>query len=71
MLASIKKEDWNDYVIIAKGNHLIQKINGHTTIDVTDNQKDKAKSKGVLAFQVHTGPPMVVQFKDIELKSIK
>lgn len=71
LLASIKKEDWNEYVIIAKGNHLIQKINGHTTIDVTDHQSDKAKASGVLAFQLHVGPPMVVQFKDVHLKELK
>jgi hypothetical protein len=57
-------------VIIAKGNHLIQKINGYTTIDVTDHQSDKAKASGVLAFQLHVGPPMVVQFKDVQLKEL-
>jgi hypothetical protein len=71
MLASIKAEDWNEYVIIAKGNHLIQKINGHTTIDVTDNQSDKAKAEGLLALQLHAGPPMLVQFTDIRLKNLK
>lgn len=68
MLASLKKEDWNEYVITCKGNHLVQKINGFTTVDVTDNQKEKAKSEGILALQLHAGPPMLVQFKDIELK---
>ena len=29
VMASIKNEDWNHYTIIAKGNHLIQKVNGH------------------------------------------
>ncbi len=66
-LASLKKEDWNDYVIIAKGNHLVQKINGFVTADLTDNHKQKVLS-GVLGLQLHTGPPMVVQFKDIKLK---
>ena len=69
--AAVKKEDWNDYVVIAKGNHLVQKINGHTTIDVTDNQSDKAKSSGILALQLHAGPPMTVQFKDLRLKVLK
>ncbi|MEC7598941.1 MAG: family 16 glycoside hydrolase, partial [Planctomycetota bacterium] len=69
--ASIKKEDWNEYVIMAKGNHLTQKINGHTTVDVTDEQSDKATKNGVLAFQLHVGPPMIVQFKDILLKELK
>jgi hypothetical protein len=71
LLASIKKGDWNEYTIIAKGNHLVQTINGFTTIDVTDNQKDKAKSSGILALQLHAGPPMVVQFKDVRLKTLK
>lgn len=71
MLASLKKEGWNDYYISAKGNHLVQKINGHTTVDVTDNQKSKARSEGILALQLHAGPPMLVQFKEIQLKAIK
>ncbi|HEX4644209.1 MAG TPA: DUF1080 domain-containing protein, partial [Verrucomicrobiae bacterium] len=33
MARAIKTGDWNDYVIIAKGNHLSQSINGQTTID--------------------------------------
>lgn len=69
-LAAIKSEDWNQYVIIAKGNRLIHKINGFTTCDVTDNEKRAVKS-GILAFQVHAGPPMKVQFKDIKMKVLK
>lgn len=70
MLASLKAEDWNEYVVIAKGNHLVQKINGHTTVDVTDNQSSKAATEGILALQLHAGPPMLVQFKDIQLKKL-
>ncbi len=64
----IKKEDWNDYEIIAQGNHLIHKINGQVTAEVIDNQKDKAAESGILALQLHAGPPMTVQFKDVRLK---
>lgn len=71
MLASLNKEGWNDYVISAQGNHLVQKINGFTTVDITDNQKDKAAAKGVLALQLHAGPPMLVQFKEVRLKPAK
>lgn len=67
ILDSIKKDDWNEYVVIAKGNQLTQKINGHTTIELTDQQSEKAKASGILALQLHAGPPMKVQFKDIEL----
>lgn len=68
--ASIKPNDWNDYKIIAKGNHLQHFINGMQTIDVVDETPEGAKS-GILALQVHAGPPMTVQFKDIVLKPAK
>ena len=71
ILESIKKEDWNDYEVSAQGNHLVHKVNGKVTIDVTDNQPDKQVSKGILALQLHAGPPMKVQFKDILLKVLK
>jgi len=69
--ANVKEDDWNEYVIIAKGNHLIHQINGKTTADVTDNQESKRAMEGILAFQIHVGPPMKVQFKDIQLKELK
>jgi hypothetical protein len=71
ILKGIKKGEWNDYVITAQGNHIVQKINGVTTIDVTDNQAAKAAREGILALQLHMGPPMMVQFKDIKLKVMK
>jgi hypothetical protein len=56
--------------VIAEGPHLVQKINGVTTVSVTDNQEGKAKREGILALQLHAGPPMTVQFKDIQLKKL-
>jgi hypothetical protein len=67
----IKNEDWNDYVIIAKGNNLKHYINGTLMSEVTDNQKDKAQPSGILAIQVHQGPPMKIQVKDIRMKELK
>src|SRR5206468_8620353 len=69
--ASIKKGDWNDYVIIARGNHLIHKINGQVTVDVTDEQASKAAKSGILALQIHAGTPMMAQFKDMRIKTLK
>lgn len=64
--AAIKKDDWNEYTVIAKGNHIRQFINGKPTIEVTDETAEGAK-KGFLALQLHAGPPMQVQFKDMVL----
>lgn len=65
---NIKDGEWNEYTVIAKGNHLIHIINGKVTADVTDEQESKRAMEGILAFQIHQGPPMKVQFKDIYLK---
>lgn len=64
--AAIKSEDWNEYKIIAKGNHLQHFINGKLTVDVTD-EDPKGSKEGLLALQIHQGPPMVVQFKNMKL----
>jgi type 1 glutamine amidotransferase len=67
----IKKDDWNDYHIIARGNHIILKLNGQITAEVIDNDKAQGELSGVLALQLHAGPPMTVQFKDIKLKRLE
>jgi uncharacterized protein (TIGR03067 family) len=68
--AKIKHEDWNDYLVIAKGNHLQHFINGVQTVDVVDEDTSKAAKEGVLALQIHVGPPMTVEFKNIRLKPL-
>jgi hypothetical protein len=67
--AAIKDEDWNDYKIIAKGNHVQHFINGKQTVDVTDKDTARAPKEGILALQIHAGPAMVVQFKDLVLRT--
>jgi hypothetical protein len=67
--AAIKDEQWNDYKIVAKGNHVQHFINGKQTIDVTDNDAAHAPKEGILALQIHAGPAMVVQFKELVLKT--
>jgi hypothetical protein len=69
-----KKSDWNDYVIIAKGNHIQHFLNGWQTVDIVDNDPNKDKGaaiKGLLALQIHAGPPMTVEFKNVRLKELK
>jgi hypothetical protein len=67
---SLKKGDWNEYVIIAKGNHLQQFINGKQTIDVTDECSAKRAMSGLIALQLHAGPPMMAQFKNLRIKKL-
>ena len=69
MQKNIKSEDWNDYHIIAHGNHLIHKINGTITSEVEDEDKETRRSTGILALQLHAGPAMTVQFRHIRVKT--
>jgi len=67
--ASIKNEDWNEYRIVAKGNTLQHYINGHMTSEVVDEHAERSTAKGKLALQLHAGPAMIVQMKDVVLKT--
>ncbi len=62
--------DWNEYKIIAKGNHLIHQVNGKTTADIVDHQESERELEGLVAFQVHRGPAMKVEIKDVFLKEL-
>jgi hypothetical protein len=68
--AAYKKNEWNEIVIIAKGNHLQHFLNGTLMADVTDNDPTKGATGGVLALQMHKGSPMTIQFKDVKLKTL-
>ncbi len=62
--------EWHEYTIIAKGNHLIHKIDGQVTIDLLDFEEKARSLEGLLAFQIHRGPAMKVQIKDVMLKEL-
>ena len=67
----IKTEDWNTCHLIIKGNLLQHFINGILMSEVTDYDKVNGKSEGLLGVQVHVGPPMKVQYRNIRLKQLK
>ena len=66
----IKSQDWNSFYIVAKGNRLQHFINGVLMSDVTDNDVVNGKSKGLIGVQVHVGPPMKVQYRNLRLKEL-
>jgi hypothetical protein len=68
--AAIKVGDWNNVVLTVKGNHVVYQINGLTTTDLTDDSP-KAVQEGLLAFQLHAGFTMDIQFKDVLLKTLE
>ncbi len=66
-LKAVVPAKWNEYTIRADGNHFTQSINGIVVASLADGDSTGFKSSGILALQLHVGPPMKVQFKDIWL----
>jgi len=64
----IKSGDWNEILIVAKGNSLKHYVNGVLMSEVLDNDTVNRSDKGYLGLQIHTGPPMKVEYKDIFIK---
>jgi len=66
-IPEVKLEEWNSYRIVAKGNVLQHFVNGKLAAEITDVDPAKRAAKGVIAIQVHAGPAMKAEFKDIRL----
>lgn len=73
---AVKPTEFNEYYILAKGDHITIKINGETMVDQAfptlpgKNGKPLPKD-GIIAFQAHAGyPAMRVEFKDIKFKDL-
>ena len=68
--ASIKEEDWNEYHLIVKGNHMKHLINDVLMSDVTDNDAINRRFDGLLGVQVHVGPPMKIEYRNFRIKKL-
>lgn len=71
MLKGYKVEDWNTYRVVCRGPEITLYLNGVLMSQVTDKRPKLAASSGIIALQMHPGPPMKVQFKNIVLKELK
>ena len=68
--AIIKVNDWNQVHLIARGNTIIQILNGAVTSIVVDDDSKNRALGGLLGFQLHVGPPMKAEFRNIWLKRL-
>jgi hypothetical protein len=68
LVKHIQQNEWNEYRVIARGPELTLEINGVVMAQATDRQQGRAASQGVIALQMHPGPPMKVQFKDLRIR---
>jgi hypothetical protein len=68
--AIIKGGDWNQVHLIARGTTIMQVLNGAVTSIVVDDDTANRKQSGLIGFQMHVGPPMKVEFRNIWLKKL-
>jgi hypothetical protein len=67
---SIREDDWNDVHIIARGNTIVHLLNGRVMSVLIDDDPAHRAAEGKLGVQVHVGPPMKVEYRDIRLKKL-
>ena len=65
--AVVHLKDWNEYEISCSGDHIQLKLNGVETADLHDS----ARLSGIIALQLHAGPPMEAYFRNIRIKELK
>jgi choline-sulfatase len=63
-------EEWHNYRVLVEANRHRHWINDHPTVDLIDLDEEGRVLEGVLAMQVHKGPPMTVEFKNIQIKHL-
>ncbi len=66
----IKAGEWNTVHLIARGNTIMNIVNGHVTAFIVDDDAKGRAMKGLLGFQIHVGPPMKIEFRNIFLKGL-
>lgn len=70
LAACIRSGDWNEVHLIARGNTMIHLVNGRVMSVVVDDDPARRRSAGLLGVQVHTGPPMKIEYRGLRLKKL-
>ena len=65
----LKREDWNDYEIRCEGKKIRLKVNGIETVDYLEVDPG-IEDYGVIAVQIHGGPPSEAWYKDITIQEL-
>ena len=66
----VRKRDWNEVHVVVHGRHMYFSINGKRASEVVDNEDARRIERGLIGLQLHGGPPMSIEFRDILLKRL-
>lgn len=67
---NIRRDDWNDYRIIARENVFIHIVNGRVMSIGIDEDAANFRESGLIAWQLHAGPPLKIEMKNIEIREL-
>ncbi len=65
-----KVEDWNSYRIICRGTEITIYLNDVLMSRFTDLRPDSPK-QGTITLQMHAGPPMKIEYRNMRIKMLK
>ena len=65
----LKRGDWNQYEIRCEGKRIQIKLNGLQTVDYTEEDAT-IPNHGIIAVQIHGGPPSEAWYKDITIQEL-
>jgi hypothetical protein len=68
--ALLKPDDWNSLHIIARGGTITQIVNGRVMSAIVDEDVKGRSLEGLLGLQIHTGPPMKIEFRSVMLRKL-
>jgi len=68
-LGALVTDDWNAAHLIIRGNTLTHIVNGRVMSVVIDDDAPNRPADGLIGVQVHVGPPMKVEYRNIRLKN--
>jgi hypothetical protein len=67
----IRSDDWNEFHLIARGNSLVQLLNGHVMSALIDEDTVNRKLNGLIGIQVHVGPAMKIEVRNVRIKDLQ
>ena len=64
----IRSGDWNEYHLIVRGGTQVHILNGHVMSVVIDDEPSARHPEGKIGVQVHVGPPMMVEYRNLRVR---
>lgn len=66
----ILRDDWNEMRVIARAFAFTHIINGQVMSLAFDEDHASRKASGLIAFQLHSGPPMQIRIKELTIRPL-